>query len=62
MAKQYCYGIIDRSGKTIGIEALRKDTSLREKLTNGWRPVRESPMSSGGEQGKAYSLVMLEKD
>ncbi len=35
--------------------------ALPAALAEGWRPVRETPMS-GGENGLCFSLVLLEKE
>ena len=35
---------------------------LPELLRKGWLPVRETPMTGGGDTTVGYSLVLLERD
>jgi hypothetical protein len=70
--KQYCYVVVLSNGKSCWARILADGTgstsernwdedNLSRLLQAGWRPVRETAMSSADEM-YAYSLLVLEKD
>jgi hypothetical protein len=69
--KQYCYVVVMTNGFSCwtrvvarGTEAMGQrdweENNLGRLLQEGWRPVRETPMSDTGSY--ACSLIVLEKD
>jgi hypothetical protein len=64
---QYCYVIVNNAGhswalSSVNVEASRDQvaTVLPQLLSDGWVPVRETPMG-GGSSSLAHSLVLLER-
>jgi hypothetical protein len=64
---QYCYVIVNNAGHSWALssgdmEAGREQVAavLPQLLSDGWVPVRETPMG-GGTSSLAHSLVLLER-
>lgn len=61
MKDQYLYALLDADGKCWRIEPQGTvKVSLADLLTEGWRPLRETPFAPA--VGSAYILLVLERE